>query len=321
MRWLKGQKVAEYDATNADALELARAVAREGAPRDAVAWALVQRFAFLYPKYPTLAKFVQAYSQPINPRWFPDGDKHKARMRQLEGNEDRQADELRRARNRVSYAKVTWDELASSAKTAALEAIEAEGESPVPGAVHFRASMAPKGATKRQAFQRAERYAGGRADLVEVVRIPQGYGPGVNWFFLAPGSTTVRMLADDDDPLIAPGPDPKDSAAGLPPPPDGLPQGEGWAWAWCYLPSSSSPAESEAATAEPTPSSAPAADDQGDDQGDGSVDDQGELGPGPVVSIEDARAKYPELADGLDQVGDQGDDDDDERDEEDEATG
>lgn len=318
MRWLKNGQTHEYEATNQDALTLARAVAREGAPRDAVAWTLVQRFAFLYPAYKTLAAFVSAYAQPINPLWFPDGRKHKARMRQLEGNEAAQADELRRARNRVEYARVPWEELPAAARTAALEAIEAHGESPVPGAVHFRASKAPKGASKRQAFERAQRYASGRADLVDVVRIPQGYGPGVNWFFQAPGSTQVRMLADDDDPLVAT-PSPKGQGPGFPPPPDGLPQGEGWGWAWCYSPSPLSPPESAEDAEQGDTSSPPQADQEGPQEGDqeaAEADDDGdELPPGPVLTLDRARRELPELADELaalrpDLVEDDDDDDD-----------
>ena len=67
-----------------DALWLRRAVEREGEPREWVAQALVNRWALLKDQgraeYPTLASFVRAYAQPVNPRWFPDGDLHLARL-------------------------------------------------------------------------------------------------------------------------------------------------------------------------------------------------------------------------------------------------
>lgn len=70
--------------TAADALWLSRAVEREGEPRDWVAQALVNRWALLKDQggagYPTLASFVRAYAQPVNPRWFPEGDLHLAQL-------------------------------------------------------------------------------------------------------------------------------------------------------------------------------------------------------------------------------------------------
>lgn len=250
MLWTRNNRPFEYSATDADALTLARAVAREGRPYDAVAWTLVQRFAWLWPKYPTLAELVRAYAQPVNPRWFPDGDLHQRKIERLRraGNAAGIVDEERRAANRVQYASRPWEELPESARLAALDAIEAEGESPVPGAVHFRASAAPKGASKKQGFERAQRYAAGRADLADVIRLPEGYGQGVNWFFSTPGSTgNLQMLADGADILTPP---PKDETApeGMPAPP-GAPSGEGWGWVWCYSPSFSSPPE---ASDEPT---------------------------------------------------------------------
>lgn len=68
--------------TEDDALWLRRAVEREGEPRELVAQALVNRWALLKDRgstsYPTLASFVRAYAQPVNPRWFPGGDHHLA---------------------------------------------------------------------------------------------------------------------------------------------------------------------------------------------------------------------------------------------------
>jgi hypothetical protein len=307
MRWLKGHDVHEYSATDDDALWLARAVAHEGSPMDAVAWALVQRFALLYPTYPTVAALVKAYAQPINPRWFPHGDLHAKRLRQLASDPRRQADELARARRREQYAQTPWDSIPAAARTAALEALEAHGDSPVPGAVHYRGSTAPEGATKKQAYARAQQYAANRPDLVSVVRIPQGYGRGQNWFFMSPSSQTLRLLPEDEPPLIVP---PKPNPVGHPPPPDGAPQGEGWGWAWCWLESHSTLSASQEAESEPpSQPSEPQPDEQSGDEAEQcepssetnapkretatpeneQTDHEPALAEGPVMSIERAR--------------------------------
>lgn len=68
-----------YEVTADDLTWLLRAVEAEGEPRSVVAKALVGRFLWLLPRssYRTLADFVQAYSQPVNPRWLPGGDKYR----------------------------------------------------------------------------------------------------------------------------------------------------------------------------------------------------------------------------------------------------
>lgn len=68
-----------YEPTDEDRLWLLRAVAREGADQDQVAQALVNGFCHAYAAEHehSLAHHVQAYAQPINPRWFPEGDLFK----------------------------------------------------------------------------------------------------------------------------------------------------------------------------------------------------------------------------------------------------
>ena len=77
-----------YQPTHNDRVWLSRAVEGEGAPERLVAQALVNRFMWLRerdPKlYPTLADFVRAYAQPINPRWMQGGDKFEARWRKAD---------------------------------------------------------------------------------------------------------------------------------------------------------------------------------------------------------------------------------------------
>lgn len=69
----------KYEPTEDDKLWLLRAVQAEGAPQLGVARALVNRFMMLRasnarPLHQTLAAFVRAYAQPVNSRWFPDGE-------------------------------------------------------------------------------------------------------------------------------------------------------------------------------------------------------------------------------------------------------
>lgn len=73
---------ASYEPTADDSLWLLRAVEAEGEPRSLVAASLVSGFMFARERgleWP-LARYIRAYSQPVNPRWFLDGDLYKARV-------------------------------------------------------------------------------------------------------------------------------------------------------------------------------------------------------------------------------------------------
>lgn len=75
-----------YEVTPDDELWLLRAVEAEGAPRADVAQALVNRFVWRRTRTPfrgSLAEHVRAYSQPVNPRWFPDGDLFQESVQKL----------------------------------------------------------------------------------------------------------------------------------------------------------------------------------------------------------------------------------------------
>lgn len=229
MRWQHNGIEHEYEHTEEDSLVLARAVAREGKPADAVAFALCQRFAFLYPheSYPTLASLVSAYSQPINPRWFPDGDLHRRKLQRLQGQEAAIADEKRRAENRIAYAEMPWEELSDGARRAALQAIDGDGN-PCPFAVHFSRSFAPKNASDQEAKRAAHRWADNRN--LKVVPVRGGYRLGINWFFTVPAARGLRLMDMEED-LV---PTVREDPAFPPPPPD-APTGAGWGWRWICL--------------------------------------------------------------------------------------
>lgn len=129
------------EVTPEDRLWLLRAVAREGAPHDLVAQALVNRWAYLHDQrpglYPTLAELVRAYAQPINPRWMPGGDlleRRLARLREAGVSQELLAAERQRARRRERYAE------ASDFPPHVLEAVAGALEGPVVlprGTLHY----------------------------------------------------------------------------------------------------------------------------------------------------------------------------------------
>ena len=232
LRWVLNGRRFEYEPTAEDRAELARAVTFEGPPRRAVAWTLVQRFCLLFPggRYPSLAQLVRAYCQPINPRWFPDGDLYQIHARSLP-TENERADARKRAERRPRQAATPLDALPAEAVGAADEALGAVVESPVLGSVHFRAApRAARGRSRASAFRRAQQYAASREDLLEPVRgIPEGYGERapVNWFFTTPQSMHLRVVPAGEELPVTHDP--------MAPPPN-MPQGPGWAWAWVYVP-------------------------------------------------------------------------------------
>lgn len=67
----------EYEVTSDDRLWLLRAVQAEGPPQLGVARALINCFCYLRSKRRfdgSLTRHIRAYAQPVNPRWFADGD-------------------------------------------------------------------------------------------------------------------------------------------------------------------------------------------------------------------------------------------------------
>lgn len=137
----KSKEIVRYHLTREDYVVLARALEHEGKPQVAVAWTLLQRFAYLYPLYKTLASFVRAYAQPINPLWFPDGANHIAWVAQLKAKNKlaEASDEIARAHRRKEYAAKSLHEI-SPHILEVIETVFASGvETPVPGSIHYRA--------------------------------------------------------------------------------------------------------------------------------------------------------------------------------------
>ncbi len=76
LRWgqLRAGQGKPYQLTGADVIWVARAALYEGGDVAATLWTLSQRFASVGRRnYATFADFVQAFSQPINPRYTEEG--------------------------------------------------------------------------------------------------------------------------------------------------------------------------------------------------------------------------------------------------------
>lgn len=179
--------------SKADVLMLGRAVEEEGFPQAGVAWALIQRAAWLRSKGVkiTLGKLVEQYAQPLNPLWFPSGAKHQAEVaRQLRlGNEQGAQDEIARAQRRPGKASKGWNEFSPETRKVVTEILSGQSKSPVTGAVHYWASRAPD-------------FAGNQARKPELILLDRGYGfgPGRNVFFAEKGSERfggVRVVNGD----------------------------------------------------------------------------------------------------------------------------
>lgn len=164
-----------------DILVWARAIEEEGYPEIGVAWALLQRAAWLkmQGKPVTLAGLVQAYAQPINPEWFPSGAKHMAEIARLERLGDSQGVKAEQAKAALRPAKATktWAEISDNTKHVVTGILSGQIKSPVTGAVHYWASRGPDFATNQAA----------KPGMI-LMDYGYGFGPKRNVFFAVKGS-------------------------------------------------------------------------------------------------------------------------------------
>lgn len=102
-------KGAAYTVTPVDVLWLSRAVEAEGEPRARVASALVNLFmrARARGSKQSLASLVRAYAQPVNPRWYPDGDLHIAAKKAGKDTAEKAARRLAVHSTRTAFAAKT----------------------------------------------------------------------------------------------------------------------------------------------------------------------------------------------------------------------
>lgn len=193
----KGGVNTVYPLTVEDYTDLARAVEREGPPKLAVAWTLLQRFGLLYPLYPGLSKFVKAYAQPINPQWFSNGAAHLAELKRLGGGGTTAgAKENTQASQREGWAKTPLAKI-SQDTLAVLDSIFEGKPSPVPLASHYAAPItrtnvdAAKAA--REAFATKRGYT----------PVPIGNILTDNWFYSEAAMASVKVVTSASNPSPA----------------------------------------------------------------------------------------------------------------------
>lgn len=121
-----------YDVTPHDLLMLARSVRREGKSDLAeIAWTYAQRLVLARRAFDSLAGLITAYSQPVNPKWFPDGQFCRP------GAQYHGTASCRDAPNRPGYASIPWDSIESSVRLGVARWAAGLTPNPVPKSVHF----------------------------------------------------------------------------------------------------------------------------------------------------------------------------------------
>lgn len=192
IRWKKADKAYEYALTETDVLDLTRSAWREGEPVAGVIHTLIQRYVATYPNkaWPSLSLFLRDYVQPINPRWFINGDLHIAYANRLKGAEKDAA--IERAKAREQYAKTPLNKIPARHRQLVQAVLAGSLESPEPQAQHFAASTAKATDTPEQAKKKADSFGLNRK-LGPALDLGVGFGPRVNWFYK--GSRSVPLIA------------------------------------------------------------------------------------------------------------------------------
>jgi hypothetical protein len=178
--WTWEGKAYSLPLSTQDVLQLARAVNAEGYPQNGVAWALVQRAAWLKTKgiEISLGRLVQQYAQPLNPRWFPEGDLHQKQVAGLvaTGKLDEAKAENRAADTRKTKAGASWADLSPSTHEVIREVLSGKDASPVVGAVHYWAT-------------RGDDFSTNQVRRPDLILLDRGFGyQKTNVFFAVPGS-------------------------------------------------------------------------------------------------------------------------------------
>lgn len=184
-------KLVRYPLTAHDWLVLLRAIRCEGSPQDAVAWTLMQRFAFLYPVHQTLHDFISSYAQSINPLWFPGGASHIEWSAKLKAFRDIAALEAEKheAVRRLKNAACALAFISSQCIDIASDMFASGKPSPIPGSVHY---CKPPLQTDNRALAEAARakFAASK-HMLDSIRIGD---PTIdNWFFGVTGSSKPEI--------------------------------------------------------------------------------------------------------------------------------
>jgi len=166
-----------YQVTPRDLLVMARSIRRESTrDGDAIPWMYAQRLYLLRRSYSSLAALATAYSQPINPAWFPSG------RFCVPGGEYHGTRSCLDAPNRPGYAAASWESLGDATQTATARWARGDVPNPVPKVVHFAA----------ESLVARQIAAGGTSEKRVIVR--QGREPFTNTFL---STKTSREWPDD----------------------------------------------------------------------------------------------------------------------------
>jgi hypothetical protein len=183
-----------YKITNEDKASLYKACAYEGKPQSAICWTLIQRFAFIFPKYKSMNDFILSYVQPINPDWFPEGSKHLAyceRLQKAFKNEElvlKLADANKRAIDRV---KKSTNKVESKYISIVDDIFNFVTTTPNRSIVHYCASFASVNDTELVAKQKALKF-GLKRNMI-LVDFGQSFLPGTNWFYAVDKSKNFKV--------------------------------------------------------------------------------------------------------------------------------
>jgi len=133
-----------YQITPEDVLWLARSVKYEGGNHAATAWTYAQRLMSF--NSPSLARLVQAHSQPINPIWRRDGEKCRPGGPYY-GNQTHCSEAQLRRRDEA--ATIPWGSLPASIRGTIVDWARAKVPNPVPRATDFANAPVSQGFLSR----------------------------------------------------------------------------------------------------------------------------------------------------------------------------
>lgn len=173
--WTWKGKAYSLPISSDDLVMLARAIEHEGFPESGVGWTLLQRYAWLHMQgvTPTLSRLIQAYAQPVNPRWFyPKGDLYLKEVQSLASQPEKQKVAIANGKARVQKASITWDKISDATKRVVASIVNNDRRGAIDGAIHYWASRGPDFDTNQE-----------RKPGMLLLDAGIGYGPGRNVFF------------------------------------------------------------------------------------------------------------------------------------------
>lgn len=209
LSFTRNKKEYYYNLTNNDILNLLRATYKEGRQKEAVAYTLLNRFAWIYPDniYKDLSSFITAYCQPLNPIWFPDGVKYLATVKSFRvkySGKDLESKlvSLRKAAfQRILNAELTIDKIPDTTKNVVYGILNGKIKNPVKGSMHFRASLAKQNDNQNVSLEKQKAFASERSDIGRAIEYSDATA-GNNWFFTSPNSDNFVLRINRNNQVV-----------------------------------------------------------------------------------------------------------------------